>query len=379
MQVMIHERKYRHAYVSIKGRTKLILIAALSTYLTSCTIMRQPTYPAANQTSNNPLAAVVRIVPITASTMADIAQPEPNDSPSRVPAALLNWQYTIGPGDVLSIVVWDHPQLTIPAGPQRTPKEAGNWVSPDGTIFYPYIGTLQVAGKTINEVRTLVTDGLRSVIPRPQVDVTVASFASQKAQITGAVGSPGPVPITHIPLTLLDAIGLRDGTDAEADLQNITLVRNGRDYRISLKRFTRQGEIANNPQLQGGDVIVVPRYENNEVYVMGEVKSPGIVPLGDQSLSLTEALAASDGLNKMSVNASGIFVLRGLPDENQIDVYQLDVTDPTALLLGTRFTLAKGDVVYATSAPAARWNRVINNLIPSLGALNTLLLIQDRT
>lgn len=341
--------------------------------------MRQSAYPAASQSTDSPLAAVVRIVPITASTILEIAKPEAEAPPASFPAAKSGWLYTVGPGDVLSIVVWDHPQLTIPAGPQRTPEETGNWVGPDGTIFYPYIGVVQVAGKTINEIRTLVTEGLRSVIPKPQVDVTVASFASQKAQITGAVKSAGPVPITHIPLTLLDAIGLRDGTTEEADLQNISLVRNGRDYRISLKRFTHEGDLSSNPQLLGGDVVVIPRYENNEVYVMGEVKSPGIVPLGDQSLSLTEALAASEGLNKGTVNARGIFVLRSLTKDDQIDVYQLDITDPTTLLLGTRFTLAKGDVVYATSAPATRWNRIINNLVPSLGALNTLLLIEDRS
>ena len=49
-----------------------------------------------------------------------------------------NWDYLIGPGDVLSIVVWEHPQLTIPAGPNRTPAEAGSRVHGDGTIFYPY-------------------------------------------------------------------------------------------------------------------------------------------------------------------------------------------------------------------------------------------------
>lgn len=367
---------------TIPRTTKHIrLIAGLiaGSLLAGCSIMQQSTYPAASQSTSNALASVVRIIPINAATIADIKEPTPAPNRSRLPATLSNWQYRVGPGDVLSIVVWDHPQLTIPAGPQRTPEQAGSWVSPDGNIFYPYIGTLKVGNKSIVEIRELITEGLRSVIPKPQVDVTIASFASQKAQITGAVGAPGPVTINHIPITLIDAIGLREGSLPEADLENINLIRNGQDYRISLKEYKDAGNVRSNPQLRGGDVVVVPRNENNEVYVMGEVKTPGIVPLGEQSLSLTEALAASEGLSKASVNARGIFVLRSKAKDKQIDVYQLDVRDPTALLLGTRFRLAKGDVVYATSAPAARWNRIINNLIPSLGALNTLLLIEDRT
>jgi len=340
--------------------------------------MQQPTYPAASQSTSNAFSSVVRILPINANTILDIQKTVRERKSSRLPNPLENWKYTVGPGDILSIVVWDHPQLTIPAGPERSPAQAGNWVSPEGSIFYPYIGELQVAGKTIGEIRELVTRGLQSVIPKPQVDVTVASFASQKAQITGALKAPGPVTITHIPTTLLDAIGERDGTLLEADLENITLIRNNEEYIVSLREYKEAGDLKSNPQLQGGDVVVIPRNENNEVYVLGEVNAPGIVALGEQSLSLTEALAASQGLDKTSANARGIFVLRSQADKNLINVYQLDITDPTALLFGTRFTLAKGDVVYATSAPAARWNRIITNLIPSLGALNTLLLIEDR-
>lgn len=280
------------------------------------------------------------------------------------------YQYRIGPRDILTITVWEHPELTIPAGEFRSPEAAGIVVGEDGTIFYPYAGVISVVGRTVEEVREILTRKLSDFIENVQLDVRVAAYRSQRIYLAGEVAQPGVQPITDVPLTVVRAITSAGGFTEIADLQNVTLTRDGQTYRIDMQALLENGDLSQNALLKHGDVIQVPDYNLNKIFVMGEVLKPSAVIMNKGRLTLAEALGEVGGVDPITSNPARVFVMRS--GQGKPSLFHLNTRTPDALILADRFELEPHDVVYVDTAEVTRWNRVISQISPTFQLLNTM-------
>ncbi len=317
----------------------------------------------------------VKIYPITFDLIRDISKPieKPRANPA-LEVAIDKYEYKVGKGDILNIIIFEHDELTNPSGSYRSAAESGTWVRSDGTIYFPYVGKMLVANKTLEQIRQELSRKLGKYIEEVKVDVNVAQFVSKKVYLTGEIKMPGRVHLTNIPLTLLDAINLAGGLSDRADWQNVILSRGETDEIISLQALLQHGVLTENRLLQPNDIVHVPRNDSLKVFVLGEIRKPSTLLMDRTGMRLTEALSTVGGFNEGSADATGVFVIRRSVDNSttKANIYQLDLFDASATILGAEFELAPYDVIYVTATPIERWNRVINGLTPILGVYDVL-------
>ena len=205
--------------------------------------------------------------------------------------------YTISHEDVLNIAVFDQPALS-----------AKYQVDMDGSIRFPLIGRVPVAGKTVRDVeadlRRLLADGY---IKRPQVAISLEQFKGRRVFIFGGVTSPGTYPLTER-MTLIEALVKAGyGAASEAvivrskDAKGPMMPESAGDaevIRVNLRELesdVERGMLSRNVTLQDGDTIFVPRVDRNRIFVTGQVKAPGAYSV-PEGTTVLQAISLAGGL-----------------------------------------------------------------------------------
>ncbi len=253
------------------------------------------------------------LIPITPDLIIQMKKTEPV------------YDYQVGPGDHIAIVIWSQPAWSSPGGAASlsaasapptlgtnllqsgsgsgsssggsfggsTSSNFTNSVSNSqvndylinvkGNIFVPYLGNIHVAGMTEDQVQATLVQRYQKYLRDPQITIRVTTFASQ------------------------------------------------------------------------------------QIYVLGEANQQALVALTDAPMNLGIAIADAGGINVNTANPSQIFVIRG--DLKKPTIYWLDSGSPTGMLLAQNFTMKNHDIVFISPALAVSWNRVINQVLPTVQAV----------
>ncbi|WP_042337397.1 polysaccharide biosynthesis/export family protein [Paraburkholderia ferrariae] len=378
-------------------RMKLACVLALCAFVSACAtapgnyldtsgLQEQPSTQAQQQYAVRVIDAQL----IMQQAQAAAAAPQQPLPPSRY-ASPADYVYHVAPQDILGVTVYDHPELSTPQGStfstggnttqtlgqtlaqpytSALPGEAdpyGQTVASDGTIYFPFVGRLMAAGKTPGQVRDQIAARLGPYVKNPQVDVRVLAYRSQKVQVAGDVKTPGPLAMSDVPLTLTDAITRSGGATDNADINRVRLTRDHKLYVLDANRMLQQGDTSQDVMLQNGDTVYVPDRSDSRVFVMGEVKTPTQAGLIRGNFTIADALTAAGGILDTDANPRQVFVMRGMKNNpTHPEIYRLDMTKPDAIMLSSHFDLQPMDVVYVGTAASTTFNRLLQQVLPTI-------------
>lgn len=273
-------------------------------------------------------------------------------------------EYLIGPGDVLAITFYGRSDLAGSGGSAK-----GSRVDGTGSIQLPMVGSVQVAGLTLKQVRDRLQQAFKHYLWEPSVVVEVVEYKSHPLYLLGQFKMPG----THYmdrPLNLLQGLSLGSGLDATANLRGATLLRGRKLVPVDIYRLLHDGDQRQNVWLYADDAIYVPDNTLQNVFVFGAVKSPGPIPMKNGQLSLHQAVAAAGGLGETGYDRN-IRIIRSLsPTRGELVVVDLD-----RILAGEAkpFQLSDGDIVYVPKNFVANWNQALNEILPTLQTVGAIL------
>ncbi|MBP1688469.1 MAG: periplasmic polysaccharide biosynthesis/export protein [Deltaproteobacteria bacterium] len=205
------------------------------------------------------------------------------------PAPAVAKDYVIGVADVIAVSVLDNREL-----------DAVATVNPGGKIALPLVGEVQASGLTAAELTQRLTDEYAKKVKSPVVTVSLREVNSYRFYFVGKVAKPGMY-ASRSEVTLLQAISIAGGILDGADLAQAYVARGKDRVPVDFVRLMRQGDLTQNITLNADDTIVLPDNPQHVIYVMGEVKLPGMLPfVKERNWTATKAVAAVGGFTQFA-------------------------------------------------------------------------------
>lgn len=193
-------------------------------------------------------------------------------------------KYVLGPDDRLDLAIWGAADFYYPLV-----------IRPEGSVFIPNVGVIDVAALTLTEARARIRSRVLAVFSSVEVDVVLSGLRRFKVHVVGAVERPGAYPATAVS-RVSEVLALAGDVLELASRRRIRLdARSGREQLVDLVAYELTGVTEHNPFVTDGAIIEVPR-RTTRLLVSGAVTNPGTYePRTDERLSdLLDAIGGLD-------------------------------------------------------------------------------------
>ena len=299
----------------------------------------------------------------------------------------------IGIGDQLKITIFEASADGLFSTTDSKQVQFDLVVQTNGMAAIPYVGTVKLSGKTLEQVRQTIISSLKNKAVEPDVLVNLISTASRNVSVSGAVARSSVVPLGLVNETVMDLIARAGGPTAQPFETYINLTRNNIRGSVLLKNLLDNPR--ENINVAPGDQIFLVR-DPRTFTILGSVRATRRVEFGSNDLNLLEAIALAGGADDNIADAQGYFVFRyeepeiltDLFGKTHIDeliqkgmspdrdgrypvVYRFNMRTADSLLIGQTFPVKSRDVIYASRHPSVDFAKFITIIERPLGLAAT--------
>ncbi|WP_372574351.1 polysaccharide biosynthesis/export family protein [Ruegeria jejuensis] len=276
----------------------------------------------------------------------------------------------IKPGDTISVTLFDTGESGMFNAAESGAVTLGEFpVSSTGAVNLPFVGTVQIGGRSTAGAQNLITQTLRENAINPSTTVSISRKATDNYTVQGAVGAAGVYGLTPGGESVLDGIATAGGARTAPDQTVVTLLRG------SHQASQRLDELIANPRsdipLLPNDTVVVGLGDAS-YFAEGALLNTGEFPFAEGAVTLAKAVAKAGGLQASRANPRSVFVMRRMkPGESFMlrdwqgnqrvvtgdVIFRADYKDPQQILNASKFQMRDGDVLYVGNAPLANFSK----------------------
>jgi polysaccharide biosynthesis/export protein len=258
-------------------------------------------------------------------------------------------EYVIGDEDMLQISIWGNPELSVTVP-----------VRPDGMISIPLVGDVKASGLTPQELKKTLEKDLARFIKTPVATVMVTAINSFKVYVFGdgvsrtqpaAGGQAGGAPSTsgqitlHRHTTLLQLL-TQFGSLSDVNFADAYLMRNGSKLKVDFEQLVAKGDVTKDVELEANDLIYLPGGLSSRIRVIGEVKTPSLIPYFE-GITALDAVLSAGGFTDFASKNDVLIVRREGNVVSNIEVKLKDVMNGN---LKKNVYLKPGDIVTVKSS-----------------------------